>query len=233
MPTDSITELASQLQAFISIKHPFVSDLDPAILQAIESYAPLSTLSPASIPQERQSRSNAQPLKSSPYPVEWAESRTRLRSAVWQLQKLLKHQIASGSTGAAPEAFQSYTDFPTDPINSIITEESPPLISTVQAPETHQTVSQETTTMSGSPDSPTGQGTSHHSADDRQDPHQEIRQDLRQEIRQEFMQMMLDIFDQRDRQRQLSQGLTNPMDPTGRIGSTVGITSSWAYSAYE
>ena len=45
MPMNSIAELASQLQAFISTKHPFASDLDPAILQSIEFYAPPPTSS--------------------------------------------------------------------------------------------------------------------------------------------------------------------------------------------
>src|SRR5277367_5418607 len=166
MPTDPILELASQLQAFISTKHPFASDLDPAILQSIESYAPLSTSSPASTSQERRSRSVARPPESPPYPVEWADSRSHIRSAVRHFQELLKRRTALGLTGAAPEALQSQASHP---INSTITKDLAPLISTAQAHETHQTVSQETTTMSGSSDSSTGQGTSHSGANERQE----------------------------------------------------------------
>jgi hypothetical protein len=166
MPTDSIAELASQLQAFISIKHPFASDLDPAILQSIESYASPSTssLGPASTLQERRSRSVARPPESPPYPVEWADSQSRFRSALRRFQELLKHRTALGLTSAAPEASQSQAN---QPINSAITEDLAPLISTAQAPKTYQAVSQEITTMSGSSDSSTGQGTSHRGTDER------------------------------------------------------------------
>ena len=146
MPTNSIAELASQLQAFISTKHPFASDLDPAILQSIEFYAPPPTSSPVPAPtsQERSSRSVARLPESPPYPVEWADSRSQLRSAVRHFQELLKRRTASELTGDAPEAFQSQANHP---INSTITKDLTPLISTAQAPETHQTVSQDTTTM--------------------------------------------------------------------------------------
>ena len=113
MSTDSIAELASQLQAFINTKHPFAGDLDPVILQSIESYAPPPTSSPgpASTSQERRSRSVARPPESPPYPVEWADSRSHLRSAVRHFQELLKHRTASRSywcrTGGIPVAGQS------------------------------------------------------------------------------------------------------------------------------
>ena len=153
MPTNSIAELASQLQAFISTKHPFASDLDPAILQSIEFYTPLPTSSPAPTSQERSSRSVARPPESPPYPVEWADSQSHLRLAVWHFQELLKRRTALGLTSAAPEALQSQANHL---INSTITKDLAPLISTAQAHETHQTVSQETTTMLGSSNSSTG-----------------------------------------------------------------------------
>ena len=120
MPIDPIVELASQLQAFISTKHPFTSELDPAILQSIESCASPSTSSLASISQERRSRSDARPLNSSPYLVEWADTRTHLRSAVWHFERLLKHRTALGSTSATSE---SYANSSVNPINSTIIEE--------------------------------------------------------------------------------------------------------------
>jgi hypothetical protein len=154
MSTDPVAELASQLQAFISTKHPFASDLDPAVLQSIELYAPPSASSPdpASTSQERRSRSLARPPESPLYPVEWADTRSHLRTAVRHFQELLKRRTASGLTGAAPEAFQSRTNHP---INSAITKDLAPLISTAQAPKTHQAVSQDTTTMLGSSNSST------------------------------------------------------------------------------
>jgi len=47
MPIDPLVELASQLQAFIRTKHPFISDLDLATLQSIELHAYPLSLSPA------------------------------------------------------------------------------------------------------------------------------------------------------------------------------------------
>jgi len=47
MLTDPLAELASQLQAFIRTKHPFIGDLDLATLQLIESRACLLSLLPA------------------------------------------------------------------------------------------------------------------------------------------------------------------------------------------
>ena len=210
MPTNSIAELASQLQAFISTKHPFASDLDPAILQSIEFYAPPPTSSqvPAPTSQERSSRSVARPPESPPYPVEWADSRSQLRSAVRHFQELLKRRTASELTGDAPEAFQSQANHP---INSTITEDLTSLNSTAQAPETHQTVSQDTTTMASSSDSSTSQGAPQRGIDE----HQEFRQEFRQEI----MQMMLDLLEQRDRRRQLSETAAPP-DPIGSARST-------------
>jgi hypothetical protein len=140
MSTDPVAELASQLQAFVGTKHPFASDLDPAILQSIGFYTlpPTSPPGPASTSQERRSRSVARPPESPPYPVEWADTRSHLRSAVRHFQELLKRRTASGLTSATPEAFQSRTNHP---INSTITEDSALLISTAQAPKTHQTIS--------------------------------------------------------------------------------------------
>jgi hypothetical protein len=182
MPTDPVVELASQLQAFISTKHPFASELDPEILQSVESLAPPSTSSPAPASSERASRSIARPLNSSPYPVEWAETRTHLRLAVRQFQRLLKHRTASGLTSAAPEAFQSPANHP---INSTITEDLAPLISVAQAPETHQVVSQEITTMAASSNSSTDQGTPRLSANKRQ----------------EITQMVIDFLDDYERSK--------------------------------
>jgi hypothetical protein len=105
MSTNSIAELASQLQAFISTKHPFAGDLDPAILQSIEFYALPPTSAPAPTSQERRSRSVARPPESPPYPVEWADSRSRLRLAVRHFQELLKRRTALGLTSATPETF--------------------------------------------------------------------------------------------------------------------------------
>jgi hypothetical protein len=166
MSTDPVAKLASQLQAFINTKHPFASDLDLDILQSIESYAPPPTSSPgpASTSQERRSRSIARPLESPPYPVEWADSRSPFRTALRHFQELLKRRTALGSTSATLEASQSHTD---QPISSTITEHSALVISTTQASRTHQIASQETTTMSGSSDSPTGQGTPHFGANER------------------------------------------------------------------
>jgi hypothetical protein len=175
MPTDPISELANQFQAFISTKHPFASDLDPETLQSIESFAPPSTSSPgsasASTSQERRFRSDAQPPNSS-YPVEWAESRTHLRSAVRHFQNLLKRRSTLGLASVTSESSQSHANFPLGPINTVITEVSRPLISTAQAPGLHQTVNQDTTTMSGSSDSSPRPS----------DNHQELHQDPRQEI---------------------------------------------------
>src|SRR5271168_4417476 len=200
MPTDPITELATQLQAFVRIKHPFASNLDSEILQSIESYARPSTSSsgPASTSQERTSRSVAQPPKTSLYSVEWADSQAKLRTAVQRFQKLLKQQTNLGLTNAIPEALQSHANPLTDPINSTITEESAPLISTAQAPELDQPVSQETTTMSGNSDSPRGRDSTppggRETASPSVDGRQNLHQDLRQELCQEITQLILEIL---------------------------------------
>jgi hypothetical protein len=105
MPTDSLAELASQLQAFVHTEHPFTSDLNPATLQSIEHYARPLSPSLASFSQERAFCSVAQPLRSLPYLVEWADSQTYLYTAVQQLYKLLKHQTALGPASATLRAF--------------------------------------------------------------------------------------------------------------------------------
>src|SRR5580700_7986417 len=206
MPTDPIMELASQLQAFIGTKHLFASELDPATLQLIESCAPPPGLPPAST--ERGSRSAAPPPEASPYPIQWAETRTHIRTAVRQLERLLKQQAAPGPISATPGASQSHANHP---IDSIITEESALPISTTQVPETRQIISQDTTTMAGSSDLSMEPGAPRPGTDERQD------------LRQEIMQMVIDLLeqrlDQRDRQRQLS-GTAAPPDPNGSTQST-------------
>jgi hypothetical protein len=209
MPTEPISELASQLQAFISAEHSFVSDLDPAILQSIEYFA-LPPSSPTPVSTERASRSVARPPKSSTYPVKWADARVHLRSAVRQFQKLLNQRTAFGSTSAAPEALWSHANFPMDPIDSIITEESALLIPATPAPETHQMVNQETATMASSSNS---------SSMD----HVTVTPRIGPEERQEIMQMMIDLFDRRERQRQESHDTT---DLTGQARSTTSTDST-------
>src|ERR1700723_3097037 len=130
MSTDPIVKLACQFQAFISTKHPFISEIDPALLQSIELFAPSSTssLGPAPAPA-----STSQERHSFPYPVEWAETPARLRSGIRQLEKLLKHRTASAPISAVLEEPQSHANHSVNPINPISTEESAPLISTTQA----------------------------------------------------------------------------------------------------
>ena len=65
--------------------------------------------------------------------------------------------------------------------------------------------------MASSSDSSTSQGAPQRGIDE----HQEFRQEFRQEI----MQMMLDLLEQRDRRRQLSETAA-PHNPTGSIRST-------------
>ena len=47
----------------------------------------------------------------------------------------------------------------------------------------------------------------------------------RQEFRREITQMILDLLDQRERQRE-SQPLPDPTDPTGRTGSTTSTETT-------
>jgi len=206
MPTEPISELASQLQAFISTEHSFVSDLDPAILQSIEYFA-LPPSSPTPVSTERASRSVARPPKSSTYPVEWADARVHLLSAVRQL---MNQRTAFGSTSATPEALWSHANFPMDPIDSIITEESAFLIPATHAPEMHQMVNQETATMASSSNS---------SSMD----HVTVTPRIGPEERQEIMQMMIDLFNRRERQRQESHDTT---DRTGQARSTTSTDST-------
>src|SRR5947207_9707956 len=98
IPATQLMSLANQLQAFISTRHPFTDEFEAATLRLLEQHTAPSII-PSSLDLQRSSHlNNQQPSSSSPYPVEWAESRTHLHTAIRHFQALANYWYTTSET---------------------------------------------------------------------------------------------------------------------------------------
>src|SRR5204862_6091032 len=115
IPATQLTSLANQLQAFIITRHPFTDEFEATTLRLLEQHTAPSII-PSSLDLRRSSHSNdQQPSSLSPYPVEWAETRTHLPTAIRHFQALANYWFPNSATTTTPASHCGCNYQPTPP----------------------------------------------------------------------------------------------------------------------
>src|SRR5436189_6211198 len=97
MPATPLEALADQLKAFYDTGNDFTDEFAPAVLELLEIHDCQSALL-SILDSQRSSRSQPQQPEISPFPIDWLQHRTLLRSAIRRFQTLANYRPPASPT---------------------------------------------------------------------------------------------------------------------------------------
>ena len=207
-----LSGLADQLQAFVNTNHGFIDEFDPDTLRLLEQYTAPSSSS--FLNSQRNSRSNTQLQgSSSPYPIEWADRRIPLCSAIRHFQALVNHQIPTNTTSVSNTTPELHLGRNHQPNSPTISDSVSANVS-----ELHGQAEPESSTMSA-PEDPNGNSPPVQGAA-RLDPEE------RQELCQQITQAVLVALAQTGLQQSSRQSSVTPRAIGSTTSSTIETTTT-------